>query len=130
MKFPFLELPGTRGGHVRPALPIRIQGLQHAAFALVDTGTVHNRFGQDLAGIAGIDLTDGEHGRIALGGFISEAITVPVQLRLGEAIWQAPVSFCDPWPLEFQILGQEGFLRFFRTTLCAAEGWVECTFES
>jgi hypothetical protein len=23
------------------------------------------------------------------------------------------------------LLGQEGFLRYFRLTLCAAEGWLE-----
>ncbi|MPZ86664.1 MAG: hypothetical protein GEU81_01060 [Nitriliruptorales bacterium] len=97
---------------------------------LVDSGALHNRFGRVLADVAGIDLSDGERERFGVGGFLTEAATVPVRLQLGEAVWQAPVSFCDPWPLDFQILGQEGFLRFFRTTLCAAEGWVECTFES
>jgi len=39
--------------------------------------------------------------------------------------YDAPVSFCDPWPFAFNLLGQEGFLRFFRLTLCAADCWLE-----
>jgi hypothetical protein len=35
------------------------------------------------------------------------------------------VSFCDPWPFAFNLLGQEGFLRFFRLVLCGAEGWLD-----
>lgn len=36
-----------------------------------------------------------------------------VQLTLDETTWDAPVWFCDPWPLAFQLLGQEGFFRWF-----------------
>lgn len=39
--------------------------------------------------------------------------------------YDAPVTFCDPWPFAFNLLGQEGFLRFFRLTICAAEFWLE-----
>jgi hypothetical protein len=35
------------------------------------------------------------------------------------------VSFCDPWPFAFNLLGQEGFLRHFRLELCAAADWLE-----
>ena len=34
--------------------------------------------------------------------------------------YEAPVAFCEPWPFSFNLLGQEGFLRFFRVTFCAA----------
>ena len=39
--------------------------------------------------------------------------------------YDAPVTFCDPWPFPFNVLGQEGFLRYFRVTLCAADYWLE-----
>ena len=39
--------------------------------------------------------------------------------------YDAPVTFCDPWPFAFNLLGQEGFLRFFRLTICAAEFWID-----
>ena len=38
--------------------------------------------------------------------------------------YNAPITFCDPWPFGFNLLGQEGFLRFFRLELCAAEYWL------
>jgi hypothetical protein len=44
--------------------------------------------------------------------------------------YDAPISFCDPWPLAFNLLGQEGFLRFFRVTLCAKEFWLDVEPES
>jgi hypothetical protein len=46
-------------------------------------------------------------------------------LTVGETQYAAPVTFCDPWPFGFGLLGQEGFLRFFRVTICAAEWWLE-----
>jgi hypothetical protein len=52
----------------------------------------------------------------ALGFFIA---------RRGSRGSSSPVSFCDPWPFAFNLLGQEGFLRFFRLTICAAEGWLD-----
>ncbi len=30
------------------------------------------------------------------------------------------MSFCGPWPFPFQLLGQEGFFRFFTVTFRAA----------
>lgn len=47
-------------------------------------------------------------------------------LSFGESRIDAPVWFCEPWPFAFHLLGQEGFLRYFRVTICAAEGWLEC----
>jgi hypothetical protein len=29
--------------------------------------------------------------------------------------------FCDPWPWGFQLLGQEGFFRYFRVCFDAAD---------
>ncbi len=32
---------------------------------------------------------------------------------------------CEPWPFAFNLLGQEGFLRFFRVTICARDFWLD-----
>ena len=47
------------------------------------------------------------------------------ELTIAGLRYDAPVSFCDPWPFAFNLLGQEGFLRFFRIQLCAAEFWLD-----
>jgi len=130
VKFGFKELPGRDEGYLRPRVPVVVEGYARAPLAcLLDTGTLHNRFGRHVAEDLSIDLTGGERGRIGVGGLITEGIAVPVVLRLGDAVWQAPVWFCNPWPFEFQVLGQEGFFRFFRVEIRAATYTVECTFE-
>ena len=70
---------------------------------------------------AGVPLDDGLEARIAVGGVITRAITVPVDLQVMDANWHAGVSFCDPWPFGFGLLGQEGFFRFFETTFRASQ---------
>lgn len=52
-------------------------------------------------------------------------MTAPVPLRLGAWGWTAPVSFCEARPFDFQVLGQEGFLRFFRVLFVASEDRLE-----
>ena len=47
------------------------------------------------------------------------------ELRLGDVTWEAPVAFCDPWPFDFQVLGQLGFLRWFRVVIDAADETFE-----
>lgn len=47
------------------------------------------------------------------------------QVQLGDFIWEAPVSFCDPWPFDFQLLGHPGFLRWFRVVIDAADETLE-----
>jgi hypothetical protein len=44
--------------------------------------------------------------------------------------WDAPVSFCTPWPFGFQLLGLDGFFRHFRVTISAYREWIECRPES
>jgi hypothetical protein len=72
-----------------------------------------------------LDLSDGEQRRIALGGFVTEAREARVRLTLAEETWEASVWFCDPWPLAFHILGQEGFFRWFKVALRAATYEIE-----
>jgi len=121
MRFAFKELPGATADYRRPVLPVTVEGLPRAPqLCLLDTGTLHNRFGAWVAEAAGIDLAGGHRERIAVGGFTSEARQVSVQLTVADHTWEAPVWFCDPWPLSFHLLGQEGFFRWFDVRIRAA----------
>jgi hypothetical protein len=129
VRFPFKQLPGPLGADLtsRPVVPVYVEGIDVAAQAcLVDTGSLRNRFDAALAAIAGIELEDAEPETVALGGMHASARWARVSLRLGDVTWEAPVWFCDPWPFAFQLLGQEGFARYFRLTLSAAQAWIEC----
>jgi hypothetical protein len=126
---PFKELPADGQPFLRPVVDVGIAGHELQLGALVDTGALHNRFARWTAEFLGLDLDEGEHSRFAVGGVVVEAVTVPVQIALGEWTWSAPVSFCEPWPFGFQLLGQEGFLRFFRVLFVAAEHRLELDFE-
>lgn len=124
-RFSFLELPGLVTA--RPAVAVELEGLTGIPLlCLLDSGALYNRFGIEIAEEAGMDLSRAETGRIAVGGnpYVVTR-TVTTTLAIGEWSWDAPVSFCDPWDAQFQLLGQEGFFRYFRTTLSAAQMWVE-----
>lgn len=121
MRFPFKEVPGRHGDYVRPVVPVVVEGIPKAPQAcLVDTGSLHNRFARWVAEAAGIDLASAPEEVLQLGGVRTVARTVPVRLTLGGSAWDAPVSFCDPWPMAFHLLGQEGFLRWFKVGIRAA----------
>jgi hypothetical protein len=51
-------------------------------------------------------------------------------LTLGDVTWESAVWFCDPWPPAFQLLGQEGFFRWFDVRLRAAAYEIDITPES
>lgn len=120
MRFDFKELPEAEDGYLRPVLDVSLEGLDVRYACLVDTGSLHNRFAAWTAELTGIDLEKGNEESLALGGVVTRAVQVPVDLAIGEVRWRAPVSFCDPWPFGFQLLGQEGFLRFFHVLLRAS----------
>jgi hypothetical protein len=121
MKFPFKELPGTERDYLRPVVPVIVEGMSRAPqLCLLDTGALHNRFAAWVADAAGIDLGKAEEQRVALGGFTTRARRAQVQLTLGNVMWEAPVWFCNPWPLAFHLLGQEGFFRWFDVRMRAA----------
>lgn len=121
MRFQFKELPGQEADYVRPVVPVIVEGIPTAPqLCLVDTGSLHNRFAHWVAVAAGIDLSDAPEESLKLGGFRTVARTVSVQLSLGDTTWEAAVSFCNPWPLSFHLLGQEGFFRWFKVHIRAA----------
>lgn len=121
MRFRFKELPGVARDYLRPAVPVTVEGMSRAPqLCLLDTGALHNRFAAWVAEAVGIDLTGADEERIAVGGFEAVGRRAAVQLTLGDVTWEAPVWFCDPWPLAFHLLGQEGFFRWFDVRLRAA----------
>ena len=129
MRFPFLELPAERLT-LRPVVPIVVEGLPDAPqLCLVDSGSLRNRFGAWVAEAAGISLEGAPGETVGIGGGTTVARVARVKLSLGETTFEAPVSFCDPWPFSFNLLGQEGFFRYFRVAIAAAEDWLECTAE-
>ena len=131
MKFPFKELPGPKRDYLRPVVPVTVEGIFLAPqLCLLDTGALHNRFGAWVADAAGIELGGAESERLAVGGFATVARRAQVQLTLGKTTWEAPVWFCNPWPLAFHLLGQEGFFRWFDVRVRAARYEIEITPEA
>jgi hypothetical protein len=115
---------------VRPAIPVQVEDLAEAPqLCLVDTGATTNRFGSWLAEAVGIDLSDAPEEDFVVAGVRSRATHARADLTIAGTRYDAPVTFCDPWPFAFNLLGQEGFLRFFRVTICAAAAWLEVTWE-
>jgi hypothetical protein len=105
---------------------VEVDGLEGAPqIGLIDTGSVTNRFAAWIAEAAGVDLADAPAETLAIAGMTCTARHSRLGLTVSGMSYDAPVTFCDPWPFAFQVLGQEGFLRFFRVTLCAAEFWLE-----
>jgi hypothetical protein len=121
VKFQFKELPGTKGDYLRPVVPVVVEGMVRAPhLCLLDTGSLHNRFGGWVAEAAGVELDDADEERIAVAGLVTVARRATVHLALGEVAFEAPVWFCEPWPLAFHLLGQEGFFRWFDVRLRVA----------
>jgi hypothetical protein len=133
LRFPFRELPAAAGGDLtpRPVVDVWLEGLDLTGLAcLLDTGALKTRFSAELAEIAGVDLRDAPMERFAVGGQVVEGATARVTLRLRtggeEHEWDAPVSFCTPWPFGFQLLGLDGFFRHLRVTISGYREWVDC----
>jgi hypothetical protein len=129
VRFDFVELPLERP-LVRPVIPVQVEDLAEAPqLCLVDTGSTMNRFGSWLATAVGIDLSEAPAEDILIGGVRSRAAHTRADLTIAGTRYDAPITFCDPWPFAFNLLGQEGFLRFFRVTISAAEAWLDVTWE-
>lgn len=126
MRFDYLVLPGSGSDVARPALNVQMEGLEGIGITcLIDTGAIGNRFGSDWADAAGIHL-DGEPDiDLALGGETYRGFKVPVTLGVGPYTWEPEVVFLQGWNHGFQILGQEGFLRFFDVCFRTSEDFLE-----
>jgi len=130
MRFDFVELPLERP-LVRPAIPVQVEDLAEAPqLCLVDTGATTNRFGSWLAEAVGIDVNGAPEEDVVVAGVRARATHARAELTIAGTRYDAPMTFCDPWPFAFNLLGQEGFLRFFRVTICAAEAWLDVTWEN
>lgn len=130
MRVDFRALPGLTDFTPRPVVDVQVEGLPRTGLAcLLDTGSLHNRFALWVADRAGIEVVDIPPESLGIGGRPTIARTVPVLLQFGDDAWEAPVSFCDPWPWDFQLLGQEGFFRWFRVAIEAANRSMEITLE-
>jgi hypothetical protein len=126
VRFEFLELPGEDHALVRPVVPVQFEDLEDAPqLCLVDTGSTANRFGAWLAETSGLDLDGAPETTLRVGGLTTTARHARADLTIAGLRYDAPISFCDPWPFAFNLLGQEGFLRFFRVTFCAKDFWLE-----
>jgi hypothetical protein len=126
VRFPFVEVPGSGSTLARPALPVQLEDLEEARLlCLVDTGSMANRFDARLAEAVGIDLRGVPAEPVAIAGARLRAYSTRADVTVAGSRYDAPVTFCDPWPFGFGVLGQAGFLRFFRVTLCAREFWLE-----
>lgn len=126
MKVDFRSLPSVGESTPRPVVDVFVEGLPRTGLGcLVDSGSLHNRFGKWVADMAGIDLEGLPFESLGVGGRSVIARTATVGLRVGETRWEAPVSFCEPWPWDFHLAGQEGFLRWFRVVIDAAERRLE-----
>ena len=126
MRYDFVELPGSPSRLPRPVIPVRIEDLDSAAHLfLVDTGSETNRVGKWVAESVGIDLAGAPTESIAIAGLTTTVHSARTTLTIAGFRYDAPVTFCDPWPFPFHVLGQEGFLRYFRLTMCAKEFWLD-----
>lgn len=126
MRFEFIELPGRGATLTRPVVPVQVEGLAEAPqLCLVDTGSTTNRFGRWIAEATGIDLAGAPESVVTVAGLTATARHARAQLTIAGVRYDAPVTFCDPWPFAFSLLGQDGFLRFFRVTICAFEEWLD-----
>lgn len=132
MRFRFRPLPAASGGVLtpRPVVDIVLEGLEVAPVEfLLDTGALRTRMSAEFASIAGIDLSGGPTEEFAIGGLTSTGVLARVSLTVADAAeehtWDAPVWFCDPWPLAFGLAGLEGFLHHFLVTIDAYEGHLD-----
>ena len=126
MRVDFRELPGERSPLARPVVPVQIEDLEVTRqLCLIDSGSTTNRFPHWISDEIGVDLASAPHDSVAIAGIHTTAWHARVDLTVAGVRYDAPVTFCDPWPFAFGLLGLEGFLRFFRVTFCAKEFWLD-----
>ena len=132
MRFAFRALPAASGGVLtpRPVVDIALEGLPDAPMeCLLDTGALRTRMSAELAPLAGIELSGDLTEQFYIGGLKTVGALARVGLTLADGTdefsWDAPVWFCDPWPLPFGLAGLEGFLHYFLVTINAYDGYLD-----
>jgi hypothetical protein len=119
----YVKLPAGNQSYSRPMINVQLTGLDEAPLAcLVDSGAVYNKFHSDFAEAAGINLEEpDEVHRFDSGGRSYSGRVVRVRLKIASFEWEAPVCFVDDWDQDFQILGHEGFFRWFKVCFHAVD---------
>src|SRR5574342_699891 len=119
----YLPLPGSDAVITRPVVHVGMEGIPEMPITcLADSGALHNRFDEDFAIAAGLDLEGAEEAiPFALGNREFTGRFARVGLSIGQYTWTAPVCFVRGWNQDFQLLGQEGFFRWFEVCLFAAD---------
>jgi hypothetical protein len=119
----YVALPSGGGSYSRPLINVELDGLAEGPLAcLADSGAIYNKFHSAFAEAAGISLLEpDEVCHFSAGGRSYSGRMVRVGLRVASLEWEAPVCFVDDWDQDFQVLGHEGFFRWFRVCFYAAE---------
>jgi hypothetical protein len=83
----------------------------------------------ELAPLAGIQLPNDLTEEFFVGGLKTVGTLARVNLKVtddtDEFFWDAPVWFCDPWPLPFGLAGLQGFLHHFHVAIHAYHGYLD-----
>lgn len=121
--FDYTLLPALNELYPRPIVNVQLEDMEEAPLAcLIDSGAVQNRFNEEWAEAAGISLDEPDSTDVFIaGGREYHGRIVRVRLKLVEFEWEAPVCFVENWEQDFQLLGQEGFFRWFRVCFYAAD---------
>lgn len=116
MIIPYRQLPGT--GSSRPFLDVLIGPSHFRVSALVDSGAVHGLFHPLVAESGGIDLTGADERELQVGPGLAPAaaLFVVVPMEVGGYRWEAEVGFTETMGLDWGLLGQTAFFRWFTTT--------------
>ncbi len=132
MRFRFRELPvaGEAKVRARPIVDVVVEGLDIAPQAcLLDSGATAIRFGEYVAELCGVDLSDAPREQLAVGGALVSARMAEVSLRVEDDRdsyeWTAPAWFCDPWTPGFGLLGMTGFFDQFEVTIASYDERIE-----
>jgi len=130
VKLDYLLLPSLTVDIRRPVVDIKMEGIPEVGIScLVDSGALHNRFDENLALAAGIDLRDAEPAKaFQVAGRDYDGKWSTVTLSIGEYSWDAPICFVHEWNRDFQLLGQEGFFRWFDVCFHAADEYLTLNF--
>jgi hypothetical protein len=115
------SLANSRIRH-RPVMAVLLTGPTNCRLhdGLLDTGADDTVFDEAIAGLIGVDLSQAEERLVGLAGRPRPARCryAPVELRITDGVsetyvWTAVVGF-TVGPLHYNLLGQAGFLQYFR----------------